>query len=152
MNEKIIEKLSKTHKSVYAVSKETGIPYTTMSEIVNQKTDINKAAAETVWKLSLYLGCDISDILNSIPLIENSSGKYRGVKYKWEPSRTKPNYVDLILSDNGEKTCFCTEGMSAPRFYKYFGDATEVLIDAYIKDRDLIKEVFDEPILSNAQE
>lgn len=40
--------------SVYKVSKETGIAYTTLNDIVIEKTDIRKSSAELLYRLSKY--------------------------------------------------------------------------------------------------
>ena len=81
MNENFIDLMKNTGKSIYQISRETGIPYTTLSELVNEKVNINKCAAGMVHKLTLYLKCSIEDILNREPLIANKSGTYR--KMDW---------------------------------------------------------------------
>lgn len=39
----------------YRLSKESGVPYTTINDICNQKTRLNKASAETVYRLAKVL-------------------------------------------------------------------------------------------------
>lgn len=41
--------------SVYQVSVETGIPYSTLSDLVKGKTDIKKSSSDTLYRLSKYL-------------------------------------------------------------------------------------------------
>lgn len=94
MNEKLIEKLTKKGKTIYAISKESGIPYTTLRELSCQKTHINKCAADTVLILSLYLNCDMKDLLDPVPLVANSCGTHMGVKYQWKYSRK--NNMELL--------------------------------------------------------
>ena len=75
-------------KTLYKVSKETGIPYTILSELSTGKKSINNVTSETVYKLSLYFSCSMQDILNPIS-IGNVEGIYNGFKYKWMVSENK---------------------------------------------------------------
>lgn len=45
MNDKFKSKMKEKGKTAYAVSKETGIPYTTMNELMNDKININRCSA-----------------------------------------------------------------------------------------------------------
>lgn len=139
MNEKIKEKIAKECKSLYQISKQTGIPYTTLSEIANEKVDVNKAAAETIWKLSLFFDCNMGDILNETKLIENSSGNYKGVKFRWENNAINKDVSDLVLVDDGTSFCICSERINAERFYKYYRKATEMMIDVYLEDKRILQ-------------
>lgn len=65
-NEKFKEKVSERGVSIYHLSKETGIPYTTLNELFNGKTDINKCGSETVYKLSLCFNCSVEELINPI--------------------------------------------------------------------------------------
>lgn len=102
MNAKFVEQFEKGSKSVYLTSKQTGIPYTTLSELLNGKIDINKCAVGMVYKLSLYFDCSVEDLLNKEPLITNVSGTYRKIKYKWEKSQT-PGRIQLRIWDQGQE-------------------------------------------------
>lgn len=66
MNDNFNHMIKETGKSIYKISQESGIPYTTLNELVNEKKNINYTSAETVYKLCLYLKCDMSDILNDV--------------------------------------------------------------------------------------
>ena len=76
MNDRLKKKIKETGKSIYKISQESGIPYTTLNELINDKKNINNKAAETVYKLSLYLNCNIDEILNNIAFLENGKGTY----------------------------------------------------------------------------
>ena len=52
MNDRLKKKIKETGKSIYKISQESGIPYTTLNELINDKKNINNKAAETVYKLS----------------------------------------------------------------------------------------------------
>lgn len=51
--------------SLYQCSKLSGIPYTTLSEVVRGKTKLSKCSAETVLKLSRMLGMSMEDLLSA---------------------------------------------------------------------------------------
>ena len=55
MNDNFNHMIKETGKSIYKISQESGIPYTTLNELVNEKKNINYTSAETVYKLCLYL-------------------------------------------------------------------------------------------------
>ena len=84
MNDRLKKKIKETGKSIYKISQESGIPYTTLNELINDKKNINNKAAETVYKLSLYLNCNIDEILNNIAFLENGKGTYLGYRYYWK--------------------------------------------------------------------
>ena len=47
----------------YRLAKESEIPYTTIGDICNGKTDLRKCSAETVYKLANALGITMEDLL-----------------------------------------------------------------------------------------
>ena len=59
----LIDLLNEKKMSVYQCSKISGIPYTTLLEVVNGKTDINKCSAETVYRLAKTLNIDMESLL-----------------------------------------------------------------------------------------
>lgn len=134
MNENFTAYFRKKSESIYTVSKQTGIPYTSLSELVNGKTDINKCAAGMVFRLSLYFNCSVKDLLNQEPLITNVSGTYRKIKYKWMAGKTS-DHVQLHVWDH-EHEIILDEGMySQPRFYHAYSDLTEAIIDYYLQQK-----------------
>lgn len=135
MNENFIDLVKNTGKSVYQISRETGIPYTTLSELINEKVDINKCAAGMVHKLTLYLKCSLEDILNREPLITNKSGTYRKIKYKWVP--TGNGTVTLNIKDGQTKKIIDESKCDQARFYQTFDNMTELIIDYYITQKEV---------------
>lgn len=60
----MLEKLLKEKNlSIYQCSKLTGIPYTTLSELVRGKTDIAKSSAEIIYKLSKILNVSMEELI-----------------------------------------------------------------------------------------
>lgn len=135
MNENFIDLMKNTGKSVYQISRETGIPYTTLSELVNKKVDINKCAAGMVHKLTPYLKCSLEDTLNREPLITNKSGTYRKIKYKWVP--TENGTVTLNIKDGQTKKIIDESKCDQARFYQTFDNMTELIIDYYITQKEV---------------
>lgn len=96
MNEQFIIQVYKSKKTPYQISKDTGIPYTTLSELVTGKKSINHIASETVYKLCKYFHCTMEDILNTVNLYV-LQGKYKGINYSY---CTKEDIVNLLLNDS----------------------------------------------------
>lgn len=55
--------LKEKNMSIYQCSKSSGIPYTTLSEIVRGKTSIAKCSAEVVYKLSQVLNVSMETLI-----------------------------------------------------------------------------------------
>ncbi|MBQ9015455.1 MAG: helix-turn-helix transcriptional regulator [Firmicutes bacterium] len=75
--------LEQSGKSMYAVSKRSGVPYTTINEIHNGKKDINQCAAGTVYRIAAALDVPADTILNEIHYLDGVKGKYKGIDYIW---------------------------------------------------------------------
>ncbi len=137
MNRNFIEKKDSLKVSAYRLSKDTGIPYTTISELCTGKTDINKCSADTVYKLAVYFNCDMKDILNYVDTMENYSGKYNKLKFRWIP---RQDGISLTIEKDGMTIVIDT----IPRVYTSrpndFKKAfTELLIDNYLEEKELEK-------------
>lgn len=60
----MLEAMLKERKmSIYQCSKISGIPYTTLSEIVRRKTKLEKCSAETVYRLARTLNISMDDLM-----------------------------------------------------------------------------------------
>ncbi len=142
MNDKFKSKMKEKGKTAYAVSKETGIPYTTMNELMNDKININRCSAETVYLLSLYFKCSIGDLMNPVPLIKNVSGKYQGVKYKWKYSPI--HNMELHITEDGKDIVIDRGSLfEHEKFYYETTRMTEVIIDCYLQEKEARKLLYD---------
>ncbi|MBQ8146650.1 MAG: helix-turn-helix transcriptional regulator [Clostridia bacterium] len=56
--------LKQKNISMYQCAKQSGIPYTTLSELVRGKTRIEKCSAETIYRLSKVLGVSMEDLIS----------------------------------------------------------------------------------------
>ncbi|MBQ6735668.1 MAG: helix-turn-helix transcriptional regulator [Lachnospiraceae bacterium] len=64
MNDRIRKLFEESGMSKYALAQAAGVPYTTVSEILNEKIDINRCAAESVSRMAEVLGAKTEDVLN----------------------------------------------------------------------------------------
>lgn len=125
----LMDYLIKKDVSVYRASKDTGIPYSTLNEILIEKTDIKKVTADTLYRLSKYLGVSMetlyegdSDAEKRIFILHNSGSmviirtggrefKYQGPKNLIAFKRINKVYENVIYVDtyfrdsNGEIYC-----------------------------------------------
>lgn len=61
----INEELKKQNMTKYRLSKESGIPQTTIIDICSGKTELEKCTAGTLYRLAKVLGITVEDILES---------------------------------------------------------------------------------------
>ena len=59
----INEIMKKKNITKYRLSKNSGIPYSTLTDIINGKTQLEKCSAETVYRLSKELEISMEDLL-----------------------------------------------------------------------------------------
>ena len=142
----IIDSINKNNISLYKISKDTGIPYMTINDIFNNKTFINKCTFEVVYKLSIYLNCDINDIINKNMIYNNITGIYKKIKYKYQ---TIDDKICLFLIDKNktfkvdEKTQYCVQNP-----YLFTKLYAETFIDDYCEKKEL--ENYYEKLYTNA--
>ena len=55
--------LEKKSMSMYRLSKDSGVPYTTIQEIVSGKVSVEKCSAETIYRISKVLDIKMEEIL-----------------------------------------------------------------------------------------
>lgn len=82
-NSKFNSALQGSGLSMYALSRRSGVPYTTINEIRNGKNDINQCAAATVWRLAAALGVSPNDLINDINYLDGVKGKYKDIDFTW---------------------------------------------------------------------
>lgn len=89
--------LEQSGLSMYALSKRSGVPYTTINEIHRGKNDINQCAASTVCRLAAALSVSFYDIINEIHYLDGVKGKYKGIEYVWGSAET--SYITFDYED-----------------------------------------------------
>ena len=83
---------------MYALSKLSGVPYTTVNEIHRGKLDINQCAAGTVYRLAGVLDVPPDSIMNPINYLDGVKGRYKGIDYAWTTDGT----TQLLFEYAGE--------------------------------------------------
>ena len=61
----ISDLMSEKSMTKYALARESGVPYTTVSDIVSGKAHLEKCEAETVYRLAKALGTTVDALLRS---------------------------------------------------------------------------------------
>ena len=136
-NQAFIEKLKKDGKSMYALSRETGIPYTTINELANNKNDINKCPYETVARLAAYFRCNAADIANPIQYVANIHGTYRKIPYRWVKNG---EMEELHIQDEGRDIILLRDNkMTQARFSREYFAATLCFIDIFLRKKEVEK-------------
>ena len=134
MNEKLLEIVAKSGKSAYRISKETGIPYTTISELLTGKKSTNSIAAETLCKICLYFECEMLELMDYPLLFNNISGKYKKINYKW---LVENNSINLYIIDNNDWKLLASYDKCNTKHPSLFANAcAEIHIDDWIKKKE----------------
>ena len=90
--------------SVYKVSKEAGIPYTTLSDLVTGKTDINNASVRTLSRLSQYMALTMDELYRKMDTAHVMHLK----KYQGLPTELDESINNLIVAiDMGKELIDC---------------------------------------------
>jgi plasmid maintenance system antidote protein VapI len=61
----IQDALCKSDMSIYRLAKVSKVPYATVNDIVNRKTDIRKCSVETIYRLSQALKVPMEELIES---------------------------------------------------------------------------------------
>ncbi len=93
--------LKNSGMSMYGLAKNTGLPYTTINRLVNEKLDINDCNAAAVYKIAKALGVTMEQLVRNYDFLTGTEGKYLGVKYKW--TKDNENHQLLVLVDREQE-------------------------------------------------
>lgn len=90
--------------TAYRVSKDAGIPYSTLCDLVNGKTDIDNASVKTLARLSSYLGLTMDALYCRL----DKAGMLRLKKQPNLPSELDESINNLISAvNNGNELIDC---------------------------------------------
>ena len=98
----LIDLLNDKKMSAYQCSKISGIPYTTLLELVNGKTDINKCSAETVYRLAKALNIDMESLLQRNDIDEFETFK-SNIKHLLKEKGDCQFLIETYLNDDIRK-------------------------------------------------
>ena len=131
MNDNFNRVLKESGMSMYALSMNSGVPYTTINEIHNGKVDINQCAAQTVWKLGTILKTDPGEIMNPIMYMDGIRGRYGDIDYVWETDETSK----IVFEYQGDKVTLDMGALyNIPDRIKYYQDFAKWKIKDFIED------------------
>lgn len=132
-NENFHSRIHSAGKSLYYISRHTGIPYTTLSRLSHDTLNINKCSGDVLLRLALFFDCKIEDLMNPEQLMAGVSGTYRGVRYRWVG---KAHETELHINEDGHDQVIDAGDYSQNRFYRAYPAQAENLIDLYLSDRE----------------
>ena len=133
MNENFKKLFAASETSMYKLSNDTGVPYSTINNIINGKKDINNCSTETAVRLAAGLDCTIYDIVNPINVMDGVSGKYNHVKYKW----VDKNGMELHVELNGiKKTVRSKYKFQDPKSAKEYRAYTRFYINRLVEEEE----------------
>lgn len=100
----VSELLEKNKMSKYKLSKLSGVPYSTISDICSGKTDIKKSSAETLVRIAHVFKVKPEDMLGKLEYPSDSTRSEKAKKVKKESNKTKnnENKVDISSDDKNE--------------------------------------------------
>lgn len=132
----IKELLKQNNIKISTISKTTGIPYTTVNEIVNGKIDIDKVQIGTGLKIAKACGLDFNkfyDICkNSIALPEISGGELL--------LKNKAFYLECNLPEGKKEVYLCKMNHTNAHFIK---DMAEWTINSLIEEAEKEKQLLE---------
>ena len=137
LNDKFNTALDKSGLSMYALSKRSGIPYTTINEIHRGQNDINHCAAGTVWRLAAALDVAPSELMNDISYLDGIKGKYKGINYIWS---TEDNSVLEFNYDGNHVNLDAGAFYNIPSRLPYYEIIAGMMIDEYLNRIQWIKD------------
>ena len=134
MNERIIRLFRESGLSKYALAQRSGVPYTTVNEILNARTDINRCASETVFRLASVLRAPPETVINDIHILDGHKGKHRGLRYTL---RFNGEYMDILFRYGKEDVVLSTgQKYRIPEGHDDYLTFAEWRIDEYIDKRE----------------
>lgn len=86
--------IKKSGKSKYQIAKESGVPYTTLNELVNNKKNPEECSYKTISKLADYFRISTDDMFREI---NNTGSSISVVATTWEDARYKQYLFPTVL-------------------------------------------------------
>lgn len=135
MNDNFIEAVKKSNKSQYRIAKESGVPFSTINAMFNRKQQVNNCAAVTILRISAVLGENFFSLLDPYPLLDNTCGEYKGIKYTWI---NKAGSMEIHFEFAGEPVVIDTGlRLDLPAKQAEYPTIAEWNIDRYLRKKRL---------------
>ena len=134
-NQNFLKIFHKSGMTAYAISKQTGTPYTTIHRLCTGTLNINDCQYDTVARIAACVGCKPEEIANQTQLMRNVSGKYRGIPYIW---KMIDDSLSLVIRENGKDIILARDNqMTQARFFHAYQKIAECYIDIYKQQKRL---------------
>lgn len=131
--------LAASGRSMYALARLCGVPYTTINEIHRGKNDINQCAAGTVQRIAAGLGVSSEDILNEIYYLDGVKGRYRGIDFVW--STGECSQITFTYEEQNV-TLSCGKRYNIPSRIEYYNIVAGWMIKEYTERQQWKRDVF----------
>lgn len=92
--------LREKNLSIYRLSKESGIPYTTVRDICCGKTNLKKCSGETVFNLSKALGISMEDLLQPYMVKRESFDLFKSAVCHELKEKTDIDFMIKLLEED----------------------------------------------------
>ena len=133
MNSNFKRYFSSANISMYELAARSGIPYTTINKLVNDKMDINNLSSGCLYKISILLQTKMENLINETIILENASGRSGNVKYKWICDN---NQTKISFNYKGEKVIVeMGQGFNDPKARKYYDLFAQMAVEKYTKEK-----------------
>ena len=133
MNDNFIEAVKRSGKSQYRIAKESGIPFSTINAMFNRKQQVNNCATVTILRISTVLGENFLDLLDPYPLLDNTCGEYKDIKYTWKENE---GTMQLCSEFKGEPVVIDTGlKLNLPGKQSEYPKIAEWNIDRYLSEK-----------------
>ena len=127
---RINEILGQQNMTKYRLSKESGVPYTTVNELCNGKLSVGKCAAATVYKLSKILGVSVEDLMADEMKYDKDWGRKRMTSLTRNDFLTSRAWHRAVVGGQNMILRHTSALEHLELFNGYFGEKT---IDVYAK-------------------
>lgn len=117
--------------SVYSASKGTGIPYSTVNDLVNGKVEITNCKVSLLKRLSEYLAMTMDDLYSICSEEDLSLKNSYGCDYKINV-RNKSYYVEFMYDSKPVEIELCKVNRDTTY---YIDEIAEWRSEAYIRER-----------------
>lgn len=89
--------LAQNNMTIYRLAKESNLPYATVNDICNQKAQLEKCSAETVYRLATALGVSMEELLEPYMVKRTSFELYKSsVCHKLKELGDIPFIIDTL--------------------------------------------------------
>ena len=138
MNSGFKDALSDSGMSMYSLSKQTGLPYTTINRLVNEKLSINNCNAGAVFKIASALGVQMEVLMKGecVYTLDEIAERIAPVAKKYNIPKVYifGSYARGEANPDSDVDLITTRSLTQERAQKY----SKVFIDNLENDRRLI--------------